>query len=222
MSGLPFTVYDTLAYLFSGGVIVAAADMSFGQQWLLQPQPSAALLVLLLFLAYLTGHVVAEIASNVYEHLVIGHLLGRPSSVLLGSTRRPRLLSAVLAGYYRPLPPETVARLRSKLAADDAASADLSGEPLFLKVFARLSRDAAVKARLDTFLNLYGFARNVSFALIVAAIVLAVGRSVHARPASTWPALIAALLGVGLFFRFLKFYRHYSATLLSLYAEDKE
>ena len=58
-------------------------------------------------------------------------------------------------------------------------------------------------ARLNSFLNQYGFARNISLTLLIASvIVLSSGRRDL--------AIVAAVMGVGMFYRYLKFFRQYT------------
>lgn len=73
--------------------------------------------------------------------------------------------------------------------------------------------------RLDSFLNLYGFARNLAFT------TLAVGIALSARtwwlrpdPGLAKYAVIALVVGVFLVYRYLKFFRQYSYELFNAYA----
>jgi hypothetical protein len=49
------------------------------------------------------------------------------------------------------------------------------GEALFLHALGRVKADKEAMVRLNTFLNLYGFCRNICFTCLVAASILAVG-----------------------------------------------
>ena len=80
-----------------------------------------------------------------------------------------------------------------------------------------------VSARLNIFLNLYGFCRNMTMALVLAAATLTVGivagtaeAGSHVEPA--WWIAAALIAAVGLFYRYLKFLRQYAVELLTSYA----
>jgi hypothetical protein len=60
---IPFTVYDIFAYVFSGGVVVTAIDYAFGYQWILNVEKSALLAIFIIFLAYVSGHLIAHFSS---------------------------------------------------------------------------------------------------------------------------------------------------------------
>lgn len=87
-----------------------------------------------------------------------------------------------------------------------------------------MKRDEVVRERLATFLNLYGFCRNMAMALVAVALFLAVGLVIGS--ADTGPVVgpgwwlgAAALGAVGVLYRYLKFYRQYALELLVSYAE---
>ena len=85
--------------------------------------------------------------------------------------------------------------------------------------------DARFAARLDTFLNLYGFSRNTSLAAALAAIVLLISAAVNAKLGGgyAWPrvgwAIAALFAAIALLYRYLKFFRHYTLQVFVLFAE---
>jgi hypothetical protein len=109
--------------------------------------------------------------------------------------------------------------------AGEEGVADRS-EALFFHCHAVLKSDSTVQARLNTFLNLYGFCRNMAMALLLAGLALGIGMirgSAETGPdiaPDVWlaGALVAA---VGLFYRYLKFLRQFGVELLTSYAEAK-
>lgn len=87
--------------------------------------------------------------------------------------------------------------------------------------------DATVQGRLNTFLNLYGFARNMSLALVLSAIMLGVGivrGSAQTGPEVSpgWWIGAGVVVAIGLFYRYLKFLRQYGVELLTSYAEGHD
>jgi hypothetical protein len=216
MDKLPFSVYDFFAYLSSGAVIVAAGDYVFRFGLLTQRDIAPVLAVELVVVAYVFGHVVAHFSSWFFEQVAVGRFLGRPASILLGATPQHRLLRWIFPNYFRPLPASTQERVNVQARNRGCAS---SGEALFLHAYATLTGcSEKAQARLDDFRNQYGFARNMSFAFLISAVAIFVGHRVNPALETRWAAC-AGVVGVALFYRYLKFFRQYSYDLLLRYAE---
>lgn len=215
MSKIPFTVYDVFAYLSSGSVVVASVDYLYGHQWLLQEKVPPVLAVFLLFLSYVVGHAVANFSAPVLEQFFVGVVLKRPSRTLMGE--KPwGFLGRLFPGYYRALPEKTRERVREQATA---RGFDGSGEALFLHAYAVTTKEERTQQRLDEFRNVYGFARNMAFVFLLAAAVFCVGACFTDTPPNYWWAAIAAVLGVSMLYRYLKFFRQFSYQLLITYAE---
>lgn len=209
MNRIPFSVYDFFGYLASGFVLIAAADRSLGRGWLLGRSLDLVSGILLVAIAYVLGHVVASLSSFLLEWKVTRERLGPPEATLFGGetgTWRARLLP----GYYRPLPETTRERVLEK--AREKAGIGEPNRALFLHCHSLVKREQMVLERLNSFLNLYGFCRNVSAASVLAVPVLLAG-------GAWWWALVAAVVAVAMFQRYLKFFRHYTAEVFVSYAE---
>jgi hypothetical protein len=215
MKNIPFTVYDFFAYLSSGSVIVAAIDYLYGYQWLMQDEISTPLALLLIFLSYVTGHVVAHASSLLLENLFVDRILRRPSLTLMGDTSRRRL-RFFFPGYYRALPKETQERVRAQ-ARQRAFSG--SGEALFMHIYGVVVQDESIRKRLDEFRNLYGFSRNLAFAFLAVALMFGLGTHWSDKPPSLWWSVIAVVIGLSMLYRYLKFFRQFSYLLFITYAE---
>src|SRR5262249_54722361 len=94
------------------------------------------------------------------------------------------------------------------------------GEALFLHVRYSpiVTTNDKIINRLSTFLNQYGFHRNLSFA----SLLVAVGLIVKIKTSTVDPELVTyarvAIIGsVLLFYRYLKFFRQYSYELFNCY-----
>ena len=82
---------------------------------------------------------------------------------------------------------------------------------VFLHAFATVKRDTQTLGRLNGFLAQYGFARNLTLSLVLCAVVeWWAGNRLFAAAAS-----IAA---IGMFYRYLKFFRQYTVEVLTSYA----
>jgi len=80
-----------------------------------------------------------------------------------------------------------------------------------------MTANERTQARLDIFLNQYGFARNTSFAFLVSAVAITMEHIYGTHPVRLRWSLLAA---ISLFYyRYLKYLRQYSYELLLRYAE---
>ena len=211
---IPFNVYDFFAYLAAGLVVGVAMDVSVGDSWALRPELPPSAYALLLAGAYVLGHTVAHISALLLETGLVKRVLEPPYTRLMTSTKG-RFWHLVFPGYHAPLPPALIAKIRDKAGAPGAT---LEGEALFLHAFAKVTQDAQQRDRLDSFRNLYGFARNMCVACAVAAALLwwGVGPSANIPDWLPSAALVAAVV---MLYRYLKFFRLYTHQLLVVYSE---
>jgi hypothetical protein len=224
MDKLPFTVYDFFGYLASGFVVLVGIAAAFIGYEPLQHDPKIVVSLLLVITAYIVGHIVGNVAGDLIERRVVRNLLGMPTGILVGSRSPSRVAERLFPGYSTALPTELQQRIAER--ADGEGVRD-RGEALFFHCHASMKSNAAVWVRLDTFLNLYGFCRNMAMALVLAAAALGVG--VVLGSAETGPDVdpgwwigAAAVGALGLFYRYLKFLRQFAVELLTSYAEAPE
>lgn len=217
MSQVPFSVYDFFGYLASGAVVLAACAAAFFGYEPFEATPNLLVGFLLVILIYILGQVIANVAGDIIERRLVRGRLGTPTDLLLEFSAPNAFALRWFPGYCKALPPKVRAQVRER-------SGGLQGDDLFFHCHAVMKSDATVQARLETFINLYGFCRNMAFALAVAAVALVLG--VVLCTAETGPVAgpgwwvgAALLSAVGLFYRYLKFYRHYAVELFVSYAE---
>ncbi len=167
---LPFSAYDIFGYLASGFLILAAAEFGFDGQWLVERDWKPGHIALYVTMAYIIGHISANLSSDLIENRFARKLLG-PSEELLfrAADAKNGFWSRIFPGFFKPLPQKTQERI---LKATESEGLNAPGRDLYLYAFAVVKQDKAALERLTAFLNLYGFCRNISFALIVAALVI--------------------------------------------------
>lgn len=173
-------------------------------------------------MAYVVGHIIASLSSWVFERGFAGKILGYPRDVLFNKFHAPRWLRMLLGTYFKPLPNEIqiVALHKSeKVGVKDP------GEALFLVAFAYARQNQAVMDRLNNFLNLYGFCRNIALVAFIDAAILYWSHMQPNRPSEhlIW-AWFSLFIGVGMTLRYLKFYRLYASEVITAYAcrQEKE
>lgn len=217
MNQLPFSVYDFFGYLASGAIVLAGITVSFTGYGSLQTDPSLLVGLVLVIAAYIVGQITANLAGHLIERRIVANHLHRPTDILLGFRVPTGLVAKFLPGYSTPLPPEVAKRIKD-CAGDQAAGA------LFFHCHAVMKSNSAVKERLDTFLNLYGFCRNMALALLFVSACLILGLILGTAETGSnagpgWWLTASLLASVGMFYRYLKFYRQYAQELFTSYAE---
>jgi hypothetical protein len=221
MNQLPFSVYDFFGYLASGAVVLAGCTAAFVGYAPFEESPALLIGFILVITVYILGHIVANLSGDLIERRLVRARLSPPTDILLGFHSPKEWDARLFPGYSKPLPSEVQDRVK-KLAEPR------TGESLFFHCHAVMKSDSVVQGRLETFLNLYGFCRNMTLALLIVALFLGAGMILET--AETGPDvgpgwwLAASVVGaVGMFYRYLKFYRQYGLELLTSFAEkDRE
>jgi hypothetical protein len=219
MDKLPFTVYDFFACLSAGLVALAGLGAAFAGSERWQETPSTVVALVLLVLIYGAGHIVANLSGHFYEGIAVRRWLEAPSVNLMVQDRPSDWKAKLFPRYFRPLPDGVRARVVERATRSGIVD---TREDLFLVAFAAVKNDPQTYARLSTFLNLYGFCRNVSLAALFASACLLVGIALGTAHTGTlispgWWAAGSFLLALGLFYRYLKFFRQYAAEVFLTY-----
>lgn len=215
IENLPFTVYDFFAYLSSGFLFLAAVDFVVEQQLILSQDTDVVSGFFWILISYITGQILASPSSWLLEREIVGKFLNTPS-VNLFSERPKTWRTKLFPGYFTPLPETTQKRIQEK--AEIYGITEI-GEPLFIHAFGQVKSNESYIARLNIFLNMYGFSRNISFTCLISAVVISVG-SLKEGTWDTLPWVFLAIIGsIGMFYRYLKFFRQYSYELFISYAE---
>jgi hypothetical protein len=116
--------------------------------------------------------------------------------------------------YRSPISKAIAEAINKKYERMSANSA--SDDAMFLYCY-HLVKEQCPKAagRLDTFLYLYGFARNLSLAFFLSTGICASAAVLLGRKPLWWIAGASLLAGITFLFRYLKFYRHFSVEVFS-------
>jgi len=222
MDKIPFSVYDFFGYLTAGLVVVAAADFAYRNGSGLNVPLGLEATFVWLVIIYATGHIIASFSAFLWEDTLARRWLGPPEEILFLDKRSGKFREKVFSGYHRALPDETKKRVIDKAKPTGINKA---GRALFYLCWAKVMQDNRVADRLNTFLNLYGFARNTSIAAAIACLILLAGALLNTRagpdfmvPRLGWAAA-ALFAAVALLYRYLKFYRQYTLQVFVGYAE---
>lgn len=215
MPKIPFSVYDFFGYLACGFLLCAAYDFTFGGQVLLVEKVPIAQALFWTIAAYIIGHINANMSSWVLEKNFVGRFLGKPEKILLNEVPNMKWRKRLFPGYYTRINEEIYNRIRSK-----AERLGVVGGPETLFHHARnyAKQDSTTWMRLEVFLERYGFCRNTSFALFLSAIILLASKILYGNEISKL-LIISLLAAIGMLYRYLKFYRHYSVETFTAYPD---
>jgi hypothetical protein len=212
---IPFDPHDFFGYLASGLVVLVGMDIVLGFPDVLGRDLSVVDLAILLVAIYVAGQVVATPAKAVIEDGIVGKLLARPH-VNLFRTKRPWVRWVLFPGFYKPLPESAQGRILARAQREGVRDA---GEALFLHVryHHQVLTDEKLMTKLGSFLNKYGFARNLAFTSFVVGVALLARSWTLADPVLSQYGWTAVVTGVLLFYRYLKFFRQYSYEMFNVF-----
>jgi len=216
---IPFSVYDFFGYLATGFLLLVAAAYATGRSAWLSEKPTLVMGFFWIIVAYVAGHIVAHIASAFLEEGVLRRGLGSPEGHLLAA-KKTGWRARIFPGNFKPLPGATQKRVLAKAEQRGVAVSDRS---FFFHCHPLVKRDQATLERLNTFLNLYGFARNLCMALLLTVPLLLYravwGSGFGFQQGPLLWAIVAFIAALGMFYRYLKFFRHYTMEVFTTYAE---
>ncbi len=218
---VPLSVYDFFGYLSSGFALLVAVDYARGAKWLLASSIPPGLALVTLLAAYIIGHLVAHVSSVVFENWFLRRVLRSPEVHLLANARCASRWRWLFPGNFVPLPTETRERILTATATSDAGK---DPRALFLHCYARVKSHEATLVRLNSFLNLYGFCRNMALSVLLSGLAIIVMTAAHTDWPLTGEARSALLVGAlclllsyFLLLRYLKFFRHYTQEVFVSY-----
>jgi len=217
---IPFTNYDFWAYLSSGFLLLAVLDQVAGTRLLMRESWTVVQGVLAVSCAYTVGQLVASMSAWLLEKLLVGKLLGYPRNILFGQALAWGWVRKLMPSYFEPLP---VTTQKAALEKGKKVGVANPGEALFWPAYTNAKGTPAVMARLENFLNLYGFCRNTALvALVNAALLYWSYLEPKGPPEHLLWARLSLVAGLGLTLRYLKFFRHHAVEVFSSYAYAKE
>ncbi len=228
LSTFRFSDYDVFAYLATGLAGLAVTDLVLSTNYWVSANWAVTDGVFAVILAYIVGHLIASLAQWIIERKLVRVTLGRPIEIFLRRSRRGRIENIarrLVRQYYTEPSPKVVAKLREII--EEQGIEDL--DDLFVRAHLASKQEPATLVRMDSFLRLYGFARNIAFVGITGGIALAISAAWHYQYGDLlemreklFLASISFLLGFGMFERYLKFYRLFVLELVLTLAHAKK
>jgi hypothetical protein len=221
MNKLPFDPYDFFGYLSSGLLILVGMDIVLGFPAILGREFKVVDSAILIIAIYVTGQIIATPAKALLEDGLVGKVLGRPN-VNLFQEKKPRIRGLIFPGFYLSLPTQT--RMKILIKAKNEGVEGI-GEDLFLHVrySQAVVQDQKLGEKLNSFINKYGFSRNLSFSALLVGVGCLI--KMFLFPDSNTDlskyGITALIIAIFLFYRYLKFFRQYSYEMFNFYAGAK-
>lgn len=213
----PFTGYDIFAHLASGLTVLVGSAFAFDKTRFIESSPDLPVLVILVVVAYALGHVIAELSSFVLERQLVRRVLGAPEVHLLASdalTPQRRLLRS----YFDPVHHSVMARIEARRVREGVTE-DPRG--VFWNALPVARKDPSAAKRLEAFLNVYGFCRNMCIAFLTTAALLLLGLLTHQTALPAGSVLVSELCllagAAAMVIRYLKYYRLFTLEVLLTY-----
>lgn len=85
---LPFTDYDFWAYFSAGSLVLFAIDSAFATGWAVHSPWTVVEIVVAVGAAYISGQLIAGVASAVLERILLRSVLGLPVLALMNVVTR--------------------------------------------------------------------------------------------------------------------------------------
>ena len=210
-----FSDYDLLAHVPQGFLAFAATDYVFNTQIILgRSDWNAGYIILILIASYVVGHLLAGPSHWALEKGLARRILGGSSVNLLAHDPSQSPWRFVFPEYLSQAGYPTRTAVRAQLGIAELVPE--RAESAFWSAYHAARKDEYTKTRLRTFLQLYGFCRNISFLAMLTGATLATSSALNMSYGEFWGASnitqIAALFLIGFFMcqRYLKFYRLYA------------
>ncbi|UCE20038.1 MAG: hypothetical protein JSV84_06765 [Gemmatimonadota bacterium] len=196
--------------------------------------------VLWVGVAYVLGHILAILSAWLLERMVTKKWLRSPSINLFWSRPKKgflmRSFNFIFEHYWEPLVEPLRRHILDALAKDKIieerwiAEGWLPwGEPkifgeinretenisraMYLHAYSKVKKEKWVREQLNTFLNLYGFSRNMSLSFILAGVIVLCCSNL------VFLGLACVLVSILMFFCYLKFFRLWYRELFLAYGE---
>lgn len=211
---IPFSVYDFFGLLSAGLIWCAVGDYFLGLGVFGTKSINAPSGAVLIVVAYVVGHINANLSSAVLEQVLVGKVLGRPQQILFAPKKSK--LAWFFPGYYRPLASDEITRARVK--------AEIAGVTVGTQAFFSHARTVSKTCErtwnhMQVFIAQYGFCRNIAFALGMLAVVTAVLAISRCCYDLAWVSATLLIAAVGMFYRYLKFFRQYTYEMFTAYPD---
>ena len=216
-SYFPFTDYDFYAYLTSGALFLSVIDFAMNEAKLVTLSDwTFVQIVVAVAASYVIGHILATLAQLFIETFIVSKVISKPIALQLEYNQpnfAERFIGVLVGRYYGPLDKAIQEKVKNEahLVLSKTTDETLSAESVFQAGFRRSFSVDGARNRIDSFLNQYGFCRNISLVALLATIIFAWRAYCTELPYEHLLVFGSMLIFVGMFVRFIKFYASFQA-----------
>ncbi len=216
-SYFPFTDYDFYAYLTSGALFLSVIDFAMNEAKLVTLSDwTFVQIVVAVAASYVIGHILATLAQLLIETFIVSKVISKPITLQLGYDQPnvvERFIEVLVGRYYGPLDEAVQEKVKNeaRLVLSKTMDDPLPAESVFQAGFRRSFSVNGARSRIDSFLNQYGFCRNISLVALLATIIFAWRAYCTEFPYENLLVFGSMLIFVGMFVRFIKFYSSFQA-----------
>lgn len=189
-----FWPYDIFGYLLPGVAVLAAFraanDWGYGRLHKWWESPRLADLASFLGAAYVVGHVIAGLSSLILEKWIVSKGLQWPTAHMFGKGQERGLTKWVLPSYRRPYSEAFQQQFELRFRQILGIESDDAHDRFWL-VWSYISLHHPTAYRRGThFLELYGFSRNMSMAMLLIALYPALPGWIAPLPSWVWTSML--------------------------------
>jgi hypothetical protein len=143
---IPFSAYDIYGYLSNGFLFLCAVEYAFFGTSLADREWKVGNAAFYLVLAYIVGHIIANVSSYLLEYWVVRDGLKSPEETLF-QPQQNTWRAFFFPIFYRPFPEETQKRV---LAVAEKNGFDKPSRGLFLHAHTVVKQDKVTLERLTS------------------------------------------------------------------------
>lgn len=179
-----------------------------------------------LFICYFLGHLISAGSSFFIERQFVKKVFGYPSALLLGEpiawnwVRNCNFLKKLTIGFHRPFPAATI-KMIDKTVKEVFKYKPEKSEYYWHCYSFVITKRPYLATRVHHFINLYGFSRNVSFAILLyvffRAVVLNLGFGIGMEKFSAIVSILFSLAGLMMVWNYTKLFRRHAVDVFILF-----
>lgn len=221
MKEFPFDPYDFFGYIANGLLLIVGLNLIIGVPNILGKDLKPLDMLALSLAVYIAGQIIASPAKWLLEGILVTFILKTPSVNLMANRDKKSFLKLFFPGYYETLPITTQNKIIEKVQKEGLNI--YNGEELFVHIRYQenMLSDSNLISRLNTFLNKYGFNRNLCFTSMLFGICILIFKEFNIATSITKYGILFVFTSIFLFYRYIKFFRLYSFELFNTYAGKK-
>jgi hypothetical protein len=178
--------------------------------------------IIFLFFCYLIGHIISAFSSFIIERLLVKETMGFPSKILVSGIQPKN--KWLFGNYRRPLKSQMIGELKSRI--NSTFEYDVHKDDYYWLCYSYIiTKRPYLAPRVHHFVNLYGFSRNITAAILLYLLVrifllnFILGSKMDFYSWLTWCMFLLA--GTFMFWNYLKLFKRQAIDIYYLFLSTK-